>query len=124
MKPFCEIIVTDILPAIRAVVAKDLVEKYGLNQTEISKRLGITQPAVSQYKSELRGHGVKILQSNKEIMNSIKDLSRKIASDEINSKEIHQNFCKICLEIRKEKIICRLHANASPSLAYCDLCFK
>jgi len=124
MKPFCEIIVADILPAVRAVVAKELIEEYGLNQTEVSKKLGITQPAVSQYKSELRGQGVKILQSNKEIMNSIKNLSKKIASGKISSKEIHQNFCEVCLKIRKEKIICRLHTNTYPSLIYCNLCFK
>jgi hypothetical protein len=38
MKPFCEIIVANILPAIRAVVAKELIEEYGLNQTEVSKK--------------------------------------------------------------------------------------
>lgn len=124
MKPFCEIIVADILPAVRAIVAKELIEEYDLNQTEVSKKLGITQPAVSQYKSELRGQGVKILKSNKQVMSSIKSLSKKIASGEISSKEIHQNFCNICLKIRKEKIICRLHVNAYPSIAYCNLCFK
>jgi predicted transcriptional regulator len=124
MKPFCEIIVADVLPAVRALIAKELIEKYGLNQTEVSKKLGITQPAVSQYKSELRGQGVKILQSKKEVMNSIKNLSKKIALVQISSKEIHKNFCEICLKIRKEKIICRMHEDAYPSLAYCNLCFK
>jgi predicted transcriptional regulator len=124
MKPFCEIIVTDILPAMRAIVAKELIEEYGLNQTQVSKKLGITQPAVSQYKSELRGRGVKILYSDKKIMCSIKNLSKKIASDEIDLKKIHQNFCKICLKIRKEKIICKLHTEAYPSLSRCNLCFK
>jgi hypothetical protein len=124
MKPFCEIIVADILPAVRAVVAKELIEEYGLNQTEVSKKLSITQPAVSQYKRELRGTGVKILRSNKKVMSSIKKLSRKIASGKINSREIHQNFCEVCLKIRKEKIICRVHAGAHPSLAYCNICFK
>jgi hypothetical protein len=124
MKPFCEIIVADILPAVRAIVAKELIEEYDLNQTQVSKKLGITQPAVSQYKSELRGQRVKILRSSKEVMNAIKKLSEKIASDKMNSKEIHQNFCSICLKIRKEKIICRLHADAYPHLAYCNLCIK
>jgi predicted transcriptional regulator len=124
MKPFCEIIVANILPAIRAVVAKELIEEYGLNQTEVSKKLGITQPAVSQYKSELRGQKVKILQSNKEVIDLIKNLSKKIASGEVDSKEIHQSFCKICLKIRKEKIICKPHADAYPPLARCNLCFK
>lgn len=124
MKPFCEIIVTDILPAVRAILARELIEEYGLNQTEVSKKLGVTQPAVSQYKSELRGQRVKILQSNKEIMKSIKILSKKISSGEIKPKEIHQIFCEICFKIRKQKAICQLHLDANPSLAYCNICFK
>ena len=49
MKCPCEIIVWDVLPCIRAALAAELVEK-GLSQNEISKMLGITQAAVSQYR--------------------------------------------------------------------------
>jgi len=49
MKPFCEIIVAKILPAMRAIITKELMQTYGFNQTEVAQKLGITQPAISQY---------------------------------------------------------------------------
>jgi len=99
MKPFCEIIVADILPAVRAVVAKELIEEYGLNQTEVSKKLGITQPAVSQYKSGLRGKKVEIILSNKKLMKWIEKLTSDIASGDT---KLYENICEICKETRKD----------------------
>jgi len=124
MKPFCEIIVTDILPAVRALIAKELTDKYGFNQTEVSKKLGITQPAISQYKRELRGYRVKLLLSNKNAIKSIKSLAKKIATDEIKPSETHQKFCDICMTIRKEKIICRMHEKIYPPMTSCKLCLR
>src|SRR5674536_219001 len=50
----CEIAVWRILPTIRSKIAKQLAS-LGLPQMVISKRLGITQPAVSQYVTKKRG---------------------------------------------------------------------
>ncbi len=124
MKPFCEIIVADILPALRALIAKELTDTYDLSQTEVSKKLGISQPAVSQYKSELRGYRVKLLKSNKNTMKFIKELTKQIASGEIKSFEIHKKLCEICMVIRKEKIICNMHEKVYPAVASCKLCFR
>ena len=54
MKSPCEMIVWDILPSIRAATAEELV-KRGISQKEVSRMLGITPPAVSQYVSKKRG---------------------------------------------------------------------
>lgn len=124
MKPFCEIIVADILPALRALIAKELTDTYDLSQTEVSKKLGITQPAISQYKSELRGYRVKLLKSNKNTMKFIKELAKQIASGEIKSFDIHRKLCEICMVIRKEKIICNMHEKIYPPAASCKLCFR
>ena len=85
MKPFCEIIVAKILPAMRAIITKELMQTYGLNQTEAAKKLGITQPAISQYNRELRGYNVKLLQSNKKVIGEIKELAAAIASGKTKS---------------------------------------
>ena len=124
MKPFCEIIVVDILPAVRAIIAKELTDTYGLSQTEVSKKLGITQPAISQYKRELRGYKVKLLLSNKKTMKHIKSLSKQIANGEVKPFETHKKFCEICVVIRKEKIICHSHEKIYPSMVSCKLCFR
>lgn len=123
MKPFCEIIVSSILPALRALITKELMQTYNFNQTEISKKLGITQPAISQYRRELRGQRVKLLQSNKEIMNLVQSLSYDIATSSTTAAQMHEKFCTICKKVRKEKIICQLHESVYPALAPCKTCF-
>jgi len=124
MKPFCEIIVSDVLPAIRAIVANDLSKTHGLTQTQISKKLGMTQPAISQYMRELRGRKVKTILGNKKTMDRIKKLSKQIAESDIDSKYIHKELCGICKVIREEGLICKLHEDACPTIGPCKMCFN
>ncbi len=51
----CESVARNVLPLYRAYVAKELVEKYGFTQVSAAKKLGTTQPAISQYLSSKRG---------------------------------------------------------------------
>ncbi len=53
MKSPCEEIVWDVLPSIRAAIAEELI-KRGISQKDVSRMLGITPPAVSQYVSKGR----------------------------------------------------------------------
>jgi len=76
-KVFCENIFNDILPAVRAIVANNLINNYGLNQQEVSEKLGLTQPAVSQYQNGLRGKKIKRILSNKSMMEYIKHCQEK-----------------------------------------------
>ena len=103
MKLFCETIVPKFLPAIRALVANTLITEHGLTQTEAAKRLGITQPAISQYLKGLRGRQVKVLMKNKRIMKKIEELSNEILVKGESVPE--ERFCEICELIREEKLI-------------------
>ena len=125
MKPFCEIIVSDVLPAMRAVLANELLKTYGLSQTQISKKMGITQPAISQYRRELRGQRAKVILSNEKIMNLVKKMAHDIALGKtgLDSKALHRKFCLICKKIREEGLICKLHEEAWPSMGPCKICF-
>ena len=124
MKPFCEIIVADVMPALRALITKELMDKYGLNQTEVAEKLGITQPAVSQYRKALRGHNVRLLESNKKILELINSLSHDVNKGTVQPSVMLQRLCLICKTIREEKIICQLHAKAYSSLEGCSICLK
>ncbi|HUK39137.1 MAG TPA: helix-turn-helix domain-containing protein, partial [Methanomicrobiales archaeon] len=55
MKAPCQQIVWDVLPAIRAALAAELV-KNGVSQQEVAKLLEIAPSAVSQYLSGKRGY--------------------------------------------------------------------
>ena len=53
-----EIEVWYMLPAIRKEFALTLI-RHELSQKEVAKLLGVTEAAVSQYKSEKRAHGLE-----------------------------------------------------------------
>ncbi len=101
MKIFCETVFSDMLPAVRAIVAHDLIQTYGLNQMEVAQRLGITQPAVSQYQKGLRGRRIKLLMSNPKIMELIKKIAAEISTGNI---KLYEKTCEICGESIKEKL--------------------
>ena len=123
MKPFCTIIVPIILPGVRALIAKEMFEKYKLTQKEISKKLGISQAAVSQYTRNIRGANVKLLENNKNVSQRIKQLAEKIVSKDLTAFELSKEFCDICKCVRKNKIICSLHHKEYSQLKECDICF-
>lgn len=99
MKIFCETVFVDVLPTLRAVITKELLEKYGMSQEEIAKKLGITQPAVSQYKLGLRG-SMK-LASNRKLIKLGRNLANEIAS----GATLYEKICEICEKTRSEKFL-------------------
>ncbi|NCO97546.1 MAG: transcriptional regulator, partial [Candidatus Aenigmarchaeota archaeon] len=71
MKPFCEVITSSVLPAVRSIMARELLTTYKMTQQEAADILGITQAAVSQYSRQSRGSKVKMLESQKGLMKMI-----------------------------------------------------
>lgn len=122
MKPFCEVIVTSVLPAIRSIITRELLNTYGLTQKEVADLLGLTQPAISQYMRESRGIKVKLLEKEPEIMKMIDDLSKDIIHEKVRPKELQLKFCKICKSVRESRIICHLHQEMYPFIAPCSEC--
>ena len=101
MKSPCEEIVWDVLPGIRAAIAEELI-KHGLSQKEVSKLLGITPPAVSQYISKKRGYSIVFDQEARiEIENLADDLIKN------NAINLTERICRICQEIRGDEAYCR-----------------
>ena len=122
MKPICEIVVQDVLPAIRALVAKELMEKYKMTQTDVAERLGVTQAAVSQYIRHLRGYKVKAMVKDSGVMKEIETLAKSIAKDNIGAIASMQEVCTICRLIRNKKLLCAMHKSSSPQLEKCNIC--
>ncbi len=104
MKIVCEIIVQRVLPGLRAVISKELMTTYGMNQTEISEKLGTTQPAISQYLRHLRGENLKIFQ-DADIEWRIKTLCKKIKQNETDAKIVSDEICELCNLIIKKGML-------------------
>ncbi len=87
-----------LIPAIRKHFI-ELLEKEGLNDSEIAKRLKITKSAVSQYKHKKRGKKLKFPQ---DIMHEINSSAIAISKGHDANTEIS----KIIGKIKKTKYIC------------------
>jgi uncharacterized protein len=100
MKSPCEEIVWDVLPSIRAAIAEELI-KRGISQKEVSKMLGITPPAVSQYVSKKRGYNI-------EFREDIRDAIGKLADDLIEKKvdDLVKRICEICRMLQDDENAC------------------
>ncbi len=124
MKPLCEIIVLDVMPTVRALIAKELVEKHGLTQAAAAKKLGMTQPAISQYRRNLRGGNLKILENDSEVMGKINGLSERIAKGELSHVDATSEFCEICRIMKQHLLLCETHKKSMSGLENCRICEK
>jgi predicted transcriptional regulator len=114
--------VMEILPGIRAMVARKLVEKHGLSQKAAAERLGTTQPAISQYKREMRGSKIKPLESSPRLLEMIDSLASRTAGGKLSQDEISSEFCSVCRFMRKSGLACEFHRRMYPSLENCTIC--
>ena len=101
----CEEIVRQELPIFRSLLSKELITKHNFTQKEVAKKLQTTQPAISQYLSLKRGS------KNSSELNSISNLkinarkiAAEIAADKDSNIDTTQIFCKLCIELNKNKV--------------------
>ena len=107
-----------VIPTIRSELAKELLQ-LGMKQKEISKLLDITQPAVSQYISDKRGHGIKF---NDQIMAMIKEFAHDLKEETATQQDIIPRTCKICKMIKTEDVLCQIHKEKDKIPADCTAC--
>ncbi|NIO21318.1 MAG: hypothetical protein GTN76_11430 [Candidatus Aenigmarchaeota archaeon] len=105
MKPFCEYITSEILPGVRALIAKKMIEDHGITQSKAAELLDTTQPAISHYKRDLRGMKISLLKKHPEIMEMVDSIAKRIMSGEVSSKNTDQEFCSICRYMQKHDLI-------------------
>jgi predicted transcriptional regulator len=98
----CQTIVWDILPAIRAAIAAELV-KNGVSQMEVARMLDATPSAVSQYLTGKRGYRIEF---EGEIRDSIRVLAERIRAGEC--PDIVPEICGICRQLRGGGMECDL----------------
>lgn len=123
MNPPCELTVRSLLPGLRVLVARELAAS-GWTQTNIAKKLGVTQAAVSGY-----------LTQEPEIMppfslEELREMAKGLASDMTTKKLSHADLindvCEICLSLRRGGAICRAHKMKVPELdeERCTICMQ
>jgi predicted transcriptional regulator len=96
MKLPCQMIVWDVLPAIRASIAEELVN-CGLSQQEVAKELDMAPSAVSQYLSKKRGYRIVF---DENIKRSIRTLAGDMKADAVD--DLAGRICDICKQLRED----------------------
>jgi len=122
MKPFCEAVVFQILPAVRAMVATKLVTDYGFSQTQAAKSMGVSQPAISQYKRNLRGANSGVLERYPQLAGLAGSIAARMASGRDDNASSTLMFCEICRKVRLGGIGCEIHRSLDASLSGCNVC--
>jgi len=121
----CEVAAKSVVPAVRALITKELVEKHNLKQDEVAKILGISQSAVSKYTREVRGYVIKV-----DEIEGIKPLIDKMVSLLVSGTCERQNFlkifCQTCIAARKTGVMCRFCQKSEPNIRIeeCGFCLN
>ena len=102
-----------LIPALRAILAKNLTKKYLIHEDEISKMLGVTQAAISNYIRGTRGDPklIEKLLAEKQVSEMIIDISDNLASDRAYTPSSLSKFIGLCNYIKTSLLICDIHHN-------------
>jgi predicted transcriptional regulator len=121
----CEIAVKSVIPAIKATLAKELVEVHSLTQNQVAEILGISQSAVSKYTRQVRGHVIKI-DNIEEILPLINKMMDLLVNGTSERAEFLRLFCQTCTRIRKKGLMCQFCQKADPKIKIeeCGFCLN
>ena len=101
----CEVGVKTVLPAIKAVMARSIVEKRGLNEKQTADILGLSQSAVSRYVGRERGNLLN-LEDTTEVVTLIDQMVNYLIERPDNKTEFLKLFCQTCQTIREKGLMC------------------
>jgi predicted transcriptional regulator len=112
-----------VIPAIRALVVKRLVEEHGMTQQEAAKLLGVTQPAVSKYLHQKRGAAIR-LSGIREIDRATGDIADMVTSRKVKPVEVMSKIEAACDYVKRNRYMCDLHKRLEPGMDIdsCHIC--
>ncbi len=123
MKLPCEVAVRSVVPAIRALLAKELTKTHKMKQVEAANLLGITQTAISKYSHHVRGRILQI-EEEMEVSLFIKKTAASLANGGLSRTALVLRICEACRTVREKGLMCELcsRTNATLDIKKCKLC--
>ncbi len=99
-----------LIPALRAILAKKLSQNK-IREDEISKMLGVTQAAVSNYIRGTRGDPNLIakLLTEEQVVQMLDEISENLASNMAYTPASLSKFIGLCNYIKSSLLICDIH---------------
>lgn len=121
-----EIETKTLIPALRAILAKKLVEQHNIQEEDISKMLGVTQAAISNYIRGTRGDPELItkLLAIKEVAEMIDEIASNLSSNMAYTPASLSKFIGLCNYIKSSLLICDIHHSLETNIdeAVCKEC--
>jgi predicted transcriptional regulator len=115
-----------LIPALRAILAKKLAEEHKVREEEISKMLGVTQAAISNYIRGTRGDPklIQKLAADEQVSQMLDELGERLASDMAYTPSSLAKFISLCNYIKSSLLICEIHHNLESNIdeAICKEC--
>ena len=102
----CEVGVKTVLPAVKAIMAREIVANHGLNEQQTAELLGLSQSAVSRYVNKERGNMLFTIENSNEILALINQMVTSLIREPNNKSEVLKLFCQTCQAIRKKGLMC------------------
>jgi predicted transcriptional regulator len=121
----CEVAVKSVVPAVKALMAQQLVEQHGLKQDQVADILGISQSAVSKYSKKVRGYVIEV-ENVEPIKPLISDMITMLMKGEYQRHDFLQLFCQICAIIRQTGVVCQFcrKSESKIEIKECSFCFQ
>ena len=119
-----EIIVDEVLPTIRAMLARELADN-GLTQQAIADNLGVTQAAVSSYLNADTDRTGPVA-GNPQTQATVERIADGLASGTMDGYDALTELLALIEAFEDRGPICELHEDAMPALQgmSCDLCVR
>jgi predicted fused transcriptional regulator/phosphomethylpyrimidine kinase/predicted transcriptional regulator len=119
-----EIVVADVLPTLRVMLAREL-EARGLTQEEIAEHLGITQAAVSKYVTDEERLEERISEHPR-TARTVERIADGLADGSMDGYDALAAVLELIRAFEDRGPICELHEEAMPELRGlgCDLCVR
>jgi uncharacterized protein len=104
----CEVGVKTVLPAVKAIMARNIVEKHGLKEKDTAELLGLSQSAISRYVNHGRGNNLLEIEKTVEVQVLIDQMVTYLVKEPTRKHEIMLLFCQTCKTIREKGLMCSL----------------
>ena len=102
----CEVGVKTVLPAVKAIMAREIVANHGLNEQQTAELLGLSQSAVSRYVNKERGNMLRTIENSNEILTLINQMITTLIKQPNNKSEVLNLFCQTCKATREKGFMC------------------
>ncbi|HJT47240.1 MAG TPA: transcriptional regulator [Nitrososphaeraceae archaeon] len=121
-----EIEAKSLIPAIRSILARKLIQEFYLKEEDVAKVLGVTQAAISNYVRGTRGDRqlASKLAGVEEVRRMIEDIARDLAANKAYTPSTMAKFVQLCNYMRYTFIICDVHHSIESNIdsKVCEQC--